>query len=170
MNYRFRIGPNLSTLTGSDDAKYKIGYSVGAGFDFCFTDKFALGLDITHDYIGAKSKTLDENVNLEYIGFGPLVKYFATPWLSLYAGSEINFLTSAKINDISYKSVCKKNEFTVPIGIAFEPVIGKRSNTALTIDLRYRLGLSKVNKNRFLEADDIKNCAFILTIGYRAPF
>ena len=170
VNYRFQIGPNMSTLTNSDDAKYKIGYSVGAGFDFCLTDKFAIGLDITRDNIGAKSKYYDENVNLEYIGFGPLARYYATPWLCLYAGPEINFLTSAKIDDASCKSICKKNEFSVPVGISFEPVISKNRNIALTVDLRYRIGLSKVNKESFIGANDVKNSAFILTIGYKAPF
>ena len=142
---------------------------MGTGFDFFFTDKFALGIDLTHDVIGAKSKTMDENFNLEYIGFGPLARYYAMPWVSLYAGPEINFLTSAKIDDVSLKSSCKKTELSVPVGISFEPVINKVRDIALIVDLRYRFGLSKMNKESFDGVDDIKNSAFIFTLGIRYP-
>ena len=169
VNYRFRGGITYSTLTNNDDAKYKVGWSLGTGFDFFLTDKFALGLDLTHDVVGANIKSLDENFNLEYIGFGPLAKYYATQWMALYAGPEINFLTSAKVDDESYKSHCKKTELSVPIGISFEPVINKTKNIALIIDLRYRLGLTNVNKESFSWANDVKNSGFIFTFGCRYP-
>ena len=169
VNYRFRGGITISNLTNSDNFKNKIGWSLGTGFDFFFTDKFALGLDLTHDVIGAEVKSRDENFNLEYIGFGPLAKYYALPWLSVYAGPEINFLTSAKFDDVSYKSYCKKTEFSVPVGISFEPVINKSKNIALIIDLRARFGLSKVDKEGFIWGNDIKNNAFIFTLGCRYP-
>ena len=167
--YRAQVGVNTSTLTGSDLAKYKIGWTLNTGFDFCFTDNFSLGLDVIHDYIGANNKAIDENVNLEYIGFGPLARYYATPWVSLYAGPEINFLTNAKVDDKSFKSSCKKTEFSVPIGVSFEPVVGKSRNISLIIDLRYRLGLTKVNKAPILDDNDLRNSAFILTLGVKYP-
>jgi len=170
VSYRFRGGVNMSTMTSNDDSKYKVGWTLGTGIDFCFSDQFSLGLDICHDMIGAKSKSLDENLNLEYLGIGPLVRLYAKPWMSLYAGPQINFLTSAKVDDHSYKSFCEKTEFSVPIGISFEPMVGKRRNVALIIDLRYRLGLSNVNKEQLLGNEDTKNSAFILTIGYKNPF
>ena len=52
---RSRVGVNLCTLTGNDDFKQKLGWTVGAGFDFCITDQWAVSLDISHDYIGAKN-------------------------------------------------------------------------------------------------------------------
>lgn len=169
--YRVQVGANLSTLTGSDFAKYKVGWTVNTGFDFSFTNNFALGLDIIHDYIGAKSKVLDENVNLDYLGFGALARYYVTPWVGFYAGPEINFLTSAKVEDRGINSACKKTEFTVPLGVTFEPEIGR--SISLVIDFRYRLGLSKVNKDSFLGVDGVdklRNSAFILTLGVKRPF
>lgn len=168
VNYHIRGGITYSTLTNNDDAKYKIGWSFGTGFDFSFSDKFALGLDITRDVIGAKSKSLDENLNLEYVGFGPLAKFYATPWVALYAGPEISFLTSAKMDDVSYKSYCNKTEFSVPVGISFEPVVNKNKNIALIIDLRYRFGLTKVYKDSYME-DGIKNSGFVFALGCRYP-
>lgn len=169
--YRAQIGPNLSKLTGSDDFKYKVGYTADVGIDYCLTNQFAIGFDINNNYIGTKSKALnDEDISLHYFGFGPLAKLYATPWMALYAGPEINFLTSAKIADTSNMSKFKKTELAVPLGISFEPVISKRSNIAITIDLRYRLGLSKVNKSDPFWDKDVKNSTFILTIGYKSPF
>ena len=162
--YMFRAGANVSTLTGNDDAKTKLGWTIGTGIGFCFTDKFTLALDLSHDYIGAKVKSSDEDLDLEYISFGPMAKYYATPWFALQAGPEIGFLSKAKMDDVSVKSSFKGTEISVPIGVSVEPKIGNKGG-ALVIDLRYRLGLSNVSK---LDKD-MHNSAFTLTLGYRFP-
>lgn len=164
IKFRFRGGGNLSTLTGLDDAQQKIGWTVGFGLDYCFTDQFALSLDVNRDQLGAKSKSLDKKLNLEYLSLGPMAKYYATPWLALQAGPEIGFLRKAKMDGQNCKDDYKKTEFSLPIGLSFEPKISKR-DVALIIDLRYRLGLSNANERDVL-IDDVKNSAFILTIGY----
>jgi hypothetical protein len=165
LNFQFRVGANLSTLTGNDDAKMKLGYSIGAGMDYCLTDQFALRFDLSHDYIGAKSKLLDENLNLEYLSFGPMAKYYATPWLAFQAGPELGFLLKAKVDDTSYKSHYKDTEFSLPIGVSFEPKVGK-NGISLIFDLRYRLGLTKANKDGEF-GKDFRNSAIILTVGYK---
>lgn len=162
---RSRVGVNLCTLTGNDDFKQKLGWTVGAGFDFCITDQWAVSLDISRDYIGAKSKLLDKKLNLEYLSFGPIAKFYATPWLALQAGPEIGFLLKAKMDDTSYKDAYKKTEFSLPLGVSFEPKIGSNDGS-LIIDLRYRLGLSNVNKKDVIDAN-IHNSAFIFTVGYK---
>ena len=165
INFRFRAGGNLSTLSGNDDAKEKIGWSLGVGVDYCLTDLFALSLDVNRDQLGCKSKALDKKLNLEYLSIGPLAKYCATPWLALQAGPEIGFLRKAKMSGINQKEAYEKTEFSLPIGLSFEPKVSKK-DVALVIDLRYRLGLSKANDEDVL-IGDMKNSAFILTIGYK---
>lgn len=165
LNVRFRLGGDLCTLTGNDDYKQKLGWSIGGGFDFCITDQWAVSLDLSHDYIGAKSKSLDKKLNLEYLSFGPMAKFYATPWLALQAGPEIGFLMKAKMDDTSYKDACKKTEFSLPLGVSFEPKIGSNDGS-LIIDLRYRLGLSNVNKKDVID-DNMRNSAFIFTVGYK---
>lgn len=157
-----RAGGALSTVTNNDDAKQRLGWTVGADFDYYLSDKVALCLDISHDYIGAKSKVLDEKMKLEYIGFGPMVKYHLVPWFALQAGPEINFLTKAKLGDESIKSACKKTEFTLPIGVSFEKNFSKGDNS-LILDLRYRLGLTGYNES----GETSRNSALIFTVGYK---
>lgn len=163
--FRARGGGNISTLTGSDDAKQKIGWDLGFGLDYCFTDQFALSLDVSRDQLGCKSKALDKNLNLEYLSLGPMVKYYATPWLAFQAGPEIGFLRKAKMSGINYKNAYKKTEFSMPIGLSFEPKVSKK-DVALVIDLRYRLGLSNANDDD-TDVNDMKNSAFIITLGYK---
>ena len=165
INFRFRGGGNLSTLTGNDDAKEKMGWTIGFGFDYCFSNPFALSLDVNRDRLGFKSKSLDKDLNLEYLSLGPMAKYYATPWLALQAGPEIGFLRKAKMSGINQKEAYEKTEFSLPIGLSFEPKVSKK-DVALVIDLRYRLGLSKANDEDVL-IGDMKNSAFILTIGYK---
>ena len=165
LNARLRVGGDLCTLTGNKDFKQKLGWSIGADFDYGITDQWAVSLDLSHDYIGAKSKSLDKKLNLEYISFGPMAKYYATPWLALQAGPEIGFLVKAKMDGTNYKDACKKTEFSLPIGVSFEPNLGSRDHS-LIVDLRYRLGLSKVNK-KDASFDDMRNSALILAVGYK---
>ena len=166
INFRFRAGGNLSTLSGNDDAKEKIGWSLGVGVDYCLTDLFALSLDVNRDQLGCKSKALDKKLNLEYLSIGPLAKYYATPWLALQAGPEIGFLRKAKMSGVNQKDAYKKTELSLPIGLSIEPKVSSKKDVALIIDLRYRLGLSNVNDEDAL-MDDMKNSTFTLTIGYK---
>lgn len=165
LNFRARGGGNLSRLTGTDDAKDKIGWTIAFGLDYCLTDQFTLSLDVSRDQIGCKSKSLDKNLNLEYLSLGPMVKYYAIPWLAVQAGPEIGFLRKAKMGGVNYKNDYKKTEFSFPVGLSFEPQISKK-DVALVIDLRYRFGLSNANEKDAM-VDDVKNSAFILTIGYK---
>ena len=163
--FRFRGGGNLSTLTGNDDAKQKIGWSLGLGLDYYLTDQIALGIDVSHDNIGAKSKSLDKSLKLEYFSAGPMARYYVAPWLALECGTEVGLLLKAKLDDEKCKGDYKKVEVSLPVGLSFEPKLGN-SDMGLVIDLRYRFGLSTVNKKDVLP-DDMKNSAVILTIGYK---
>lgn len=165
INFRFRGGANLSTLTNNDDAKQKIGWSIGFGLDYCLTDQFALSLDVNRDQLGCKSESLDKKLNLEYISLGPMAKFYATPWLALQAGPEIGFLRKAKLDGNSCKDAYKKTEFSLPVGFSFEPKVSKK-DVAIVIDIRYRLGLSNANDDD-IDVNDMKNSAFILTLGYK---
>lgn len=165
MVFRFRGGGNLSTLTGSDDTKLKVGWTLGLGLDYSVTDQIAIGLDVSHDNIGAKIKSLDKTLNLEYVSVGPMAKYYVMPWLALQCGTEVGFLSKAKLDGEKCKDDYKNVEVSLPVGLSFEPRLGN-SFLGLVIDLRYRFGLSTVNNND-VQLDNMKNSALILTIGYK---
>lgn len=164
-SFKGRIGSNMSTVTNNDDAKWKFGLSAALGVDYMFTDKFGASLELNRNVFGSKSKFLDEDSKIDYFHIPLLAKYYAAPWFALQAGPQIGFLNSAKRDGVSYKDTCKKTEFSIPLGVSFEPNLKSFSSTSsVIIDLRYHLGLTKVNDYGL---DSYCNRAFILSIGYK---
>ncbi len=159
-DFRSRLTGNMSTITNSDDAESRIGFGVNVGYEYHLTDKIGLGLDINNDILGCKSKSTSKNLKLDYWGFAPMVRYYVQPWLMLEAGPQISFLSKAELDDENIKSQFEKTEFSVPLGIAYEPLLNDKG-LRLSIGLRYRLGLSKINK----EGDAERNSAFMITAG-----
>lgn len=159
---RVYIGGTLATLTGNDAYKQNIGCTVGMGLDYFFTKKFAASIDLSDRIFRAKNKATDKNMSLEYIGINPMAKYYVKPWLALQGGPEISFLVHAKMDGESYTDNFKETEFSLPLGVSFEPRLGNRK---LLIDLRYHLGLSHVNKSGAYP-DNMRNSALILNIGF----
>ena len=174
VNYIIRLGGSMSVFANNDDSKYEPNYNDALGVNYMLTDKLALGFELQTNYMGGKSKKLDERVTLLYTSFPLFAKYYVTPWLALQAGPEVSFLRTAKIDGSKYfnnrkvKDDMKTVDFAIPLGLSFEPKIND-SGEALLIDLRYHLGLTPVNKKH--DGDkSAYNRAFVLTIGLRTNF
>ena len=165
-NFSGLFGGNLSTITNHDDAKVKFGWDVGGEFGYMLSDEFGISLGVINDQLGAKSKELDENFTLRYVDVPLLAKYYVTPWLALKGGPQIGFLTSAKIDDKSFKDDCNKTVFSIPLGICFEPNWRSGGGYSFVFDIRYHLGLSNVYK----AGETCRNSAIIFTIGYKFGF
>ncbi len=159
-DYRTRLTANIATVTNNDDAKSKVGFGLNIATEYYVSKQVSIGLDLNSDRFGYKSKSLNERVNLDYIGFAPMVRYYATHWFMLEGGPQISLLTRARIDDKNVRDAYKKTEFSLPIGFAFEPRLND-DNLRLSIGLRYRLGISKINK----EGDAHRNSVFMLTAG-----
>ena len=166
LNYMVRIGANYATLAGIDDAKYKFDFEWDIVFNYCFTDQFAMGLEWNDEYLGCKSKTTDKKIKMHYASFPLLAKYYVTPWMALQAGPQLGILTSAKDDGVSVRSAYHKVDFSLPMGFSLEPQISSNGD-AIVIDFRYRLGLTNILKE---SSDNIRNTAFILTVGYKTDF
>lgn len=158
---KYRVGGNLSTVTNNEDAKYKLGVSVALGAEYFLTNKLGLSLELDRNVMGYKSKFLDKNAIIDYFHFPLQAKYYVTPWLALQAGPQIGFLARAKVDGTSVKDQCKKVEFSIPIGASFDLL--KFKDNCLYVDLRYHLGLSKVNTEG---SENICNRGFFLSVGY----
>ena len=63
--------------------------------------------------------------------------------------------------DNDMKDECKKFDLSVPIGVSYQ------FKVPVTLDLRYNLGVTKVNKESVSGVDDSKNNVISLTIGYK---
>ena len=82
------------------------------------------------------------------------------PGLALKTGVQFGFLMNAKAEDVDIKDDCEKMNISIPLGISYEI-----SNFIL--DIRYNLGLTKVNKTT--GSHDMKQRSDLIqfTIGYK---
>ena len=163
-NLKGRVGGNQSTVSNNDDAKWKVDWSVGLGVDYMITDNLAATLELQRDVMGSKSDMTGKKNTLDYLHFPLMAKYYVTKWLALEAGPQIGFLLRAKNDGVSYKDQCKKTEFSIPIGVSVEIPVKSSWKSHTIIDLRYHLGLTKVND---YGTDSYFNRGFILTVGYK---
>ena len=174
-NYKVRLGAALSTFTNNDDAKMEPNFQYAIGLDYILTDRFAVSLEAQANYLGAKSKLHDKRMTLFYTSIPLLAKYYVTPWLAVQAGPQVSFLRRATIDGektfegVRVKDMLKKVELAIPLGLSFEPKIGKNGD-ALLVDLRYHLGLTPVNKKSDGDSKSNYNSAIVLTVGYRTDF
>ncbi len=175
LNYKVRLGAAMSTITNNDDAKMEPNLQYAVGLDYMLTNKFAVGLEVQGNNLGAKSKAFDKRMTLSYTSIPLLAKYYVTPWLALQAGPQVSFLGKATMDgETSFmgnkvKDKLKKVELAIPLGFSFEPKIGKNGD-ALLVDLRYHLGVTPMNKKIDNEAKSSYNSAICLTVGYRTNF
>ena len=165
--FKTRVGGNLSTVSNNDDAKWKADWSVALGVDYMITDKLAATLELQRDIMGSKSEMTDKKSTLDYLHFPLMAKYYVTKWLALQAGPQIGFLLRAKNDGVSYKDQCKKTEFSIPVGASVEIPVTSSWKSHVLVDLRYHLGLTKVND---YDTDSYCNRGFIMTVGYKYDF
>lgn len=160
--YKATIGGNIATLSGDDGVNSKLGWSSNIEVGFQVSKLFAPSVGVMGQMLGYKDKVLDENMRLSYLNIPLLANFYITPWLAVKVGGLMGFLIRARMDGRNYKKYFNNIDFSIPIGISFEPVIGK--DGALVIDFRYQLGLTDVNKTGI---ESCKNRAFILTVGYK---
>jgi len=173
-SYKLRLGGVLSTFTNNDDAKSKVGLAWNFGADYMFTKNFGLSMEIHDEYLGAKYNETNKRVVVDYIGIPLQAKFYIIPGLAVQAGPQISFLLTGRYNGKKehmgqrVRDKFKPIEFALPVGLSFEPSIGSYGDRLL-IDFRYRIGLSRANKESS-GYDAFRNSAFILSIGYLTDF
>jgi len=125
-----------------------------------------------------KAELKDAKIELGYINVPVVANFYLFKGFAVKTGVQFGFLTSAKqkgtikvtsgsttINmdleddDHDYKDACKKFDVSIPIGVSYQ------FGVPITLDLRYNVGLTKVNKE---SADkDLKNNVVQFTVGYK---
>ena len=106
-----------------------------------------------------------------------LAKVYLCKGLAVKTGLQFGLLTNAKMKADVYtknngiknhteisaniKDECSKFDFSIPVGMSYE------FNVPIVIDLRYNLGLTKVNKEKEYGEKDSKNSVLLLTVGYK---
>jgi hypothetical protein len=179
-----KIGVNLANLTDTkqNDQKgeFKAGLVVGVEAEYGISEKFSVAAGLLYSMQGcnfgeykvsAGGETLagwDKNErNFNYLNI-PIVAnlYFAKGW-AIKAGIQPGFLLSAKYKldgvgaqesfNEDIKDACKTFDLSIPLGLSYE-------YQKAVFDLRYNLGVTKVNKDG---DNSSKNSVIQFTVGYK---
>jgi hypothetical protein len=62
---------------------------------------------------------------------------------------------------VDMKDLYKKFDFSIPVGVSYQ------FKVPVTIDARYQIGLTKLNKIEIPGEKNSKNSVFTLTVGYK---
>ena len=63
---------------------------------------------------------------------------------------------------VNMKDTYNKFDFSIPVGLSYQV-----KQIPITIDARYQIGLTKLNKESIPGVKDSKNSVFTLTVGYK---
>jgi hypothetical protein len=188
--------PNLNLGGGVTlDKTTAAGGIVGVEAEYMLTDNFSLAAGLTYgeqgsgyedyeeNYSGAKVELKDLKVDLDYLNIPVVANYYLFRGFAVKAGVQFGFLTTAKIKgktittingsttttemedkkigNQDFKDTLEKFDLSIPMGISYE------FKVPIVIDLRYNLGLTKVNKESASGVKDFQNNVVSLTVGYK---
>ena len=175
-----KVGFELTSISG-DGSKFKPGFTAGLEGQYQINNWFGLSAGVHYAMGGCKIKDVDSKFNMNYVNIPVMAKFYVTKGLSLNAGLQLGFMTSAKLadvqllggkSDVDIKDLCNKTDFSIPLSIAYE------FENGLSFEARYNAGVTNVFKDDVVNAaldvvggtkrwDDNKNEMFIITVGYK---
>ena len=176
-----KAGFALSSVSG-DGTNFKPGFTAGLEGQYQINNWFGLSAGALYTTAGYKLKDDgDYKLNTGYVNIPVMAKFYVTKGLSLNAGLQLGFMTSAKLSDVQLlggksdvdiKDICNKTDFTIPLSIAYEFTNG------LSFEARYNVGLTNFYKKDVINviedydgvrvrSEDNKNSAFMITVGYK---
>lgn len=167
-----------------------VGAILGAEAEYQLAEKFSLAAGINYAQQGCgwsdysyqignnKAELKDAKIQLGYVNVPITANYYLFKGFAVKAGVQFGFLTSAKtkgtltteyngaksstdLDSKDFKDECKSLDISIPVGISYE------FNVPVVIDLRYNIGLTKVNKESIDGHKDFKNNVIQLTVGYK---
>ena len=178
----------ISTNTTLDKSPVA-GVVIGAEAEYQLTNMISLAAGVNYSLQGSgwedyelksgnnKVELKDAKVELGYITIPVVANFYLFKGFAVKAGIQPGFLTNAKTKatikgemdgsnmttdvDNDMKDECKKFDLSVPIGVSYQ------FKVPVTLDLRYNLGVTKVNKESVSGVDDSKNNVISLTVGYK---
>lgn len=165
-----KVGMNVSDVTDADNMKAKVGLVAGVEADYQISPLFSLSAGVNYSQQGAKYDTnnsdVDTKLKLEYINVPIMANFHVYQGLSLKAGLQPGFLTTAKgqakvgkgEGSVDIKDQCNSVDLSLPLGLSYE-------FSGFVIDARYNLGLTKIYKDDYNV--DSKNSVFQFTVGYK---
>ena len=184
-------------VVGNDkmDKSVAIGAMLGVEAEYQVSEKFSIAAGINYAMQGSgwsnytlqqgdsKLEVKDAKIELGYVNVPLVANFYIFKGFAVKAGAQFGFLTSAKekatitgsgngksmsvnydadnIGGVKFKDECKKFDLSIPVGVSYE------FKVPVVIDLRYNIGLLKVNKESASGVKDSRNNVIQLTVGYK---
>nr|WP_297307404.1 porin family protein [uncultured Flavobacterium sp.] len=172
-----KVGANFSSIKGVENIKSKTGYYVGAFAEINFTDNFSIQPEVLYTAQGGKFSSvsipegsLESDVTNSYVSVPVMFKYRLIAGLAVEVGPKFDFLTKSqtKLHKLKIDSKDAYQSFNLGLGVG----LSYRLPLGLSIDARYNIGLSKLNKDISIagtpsSGDNLKNDVFQIGVGFR---
>jgi hypothetical protein len=158
-----KAGATFANLTGATDASTKTGFVGGAFLTIKFSDKIAIQGDLLYSQQGAKLELELDDINLNYIIFPIVLKYYIIKRINIQAGPQFGTVVNDNLGEVFGPNDINSFDITGIVGIGIDLPLNLR------ITGRYGFGLSEINFIEF-EGDsketNSKNSVFSLTAGF----
>ena len=168
-----KVGWNLTTWAGDEDAKWISGYVGGLEVEFGATENIGLVAGVHYSLQGEKDDVNKTTIRFGYTNVPLLVQYYPVKGLAVKVGVQLGFLTSKKatVDGVKYdidrieamygaNAGFRKFDLAIPMGVSYE-------YKHFVLDARYNLGLIGLIKDT---DKTYRNSVFQLTLGYKIPF
>ena len=164
-------GLNVTSLMG-DVEELSIRTSVHLGFlaEIIVSDNFSIQPELLYSGQGATvDATGGGRIKLNYVTLPVLAKFPVVKGLSLEAGPQVGFLTSAKlkVKVVGFGSDTQgANQLFKEIDFGFNLGAGYNISKNAMVNVRYNLGLSNIAETESGDTTTINNRVFSLSVGY----
>ena len=145
-------------VAGESDPKMRVGLIAGVEGEYYINDWFSAAVGLNYAQQGWKND--DSTTKLDYLNVPLTADFYVAPGLALKTGVQFGFLMSAKGDDTDIKDECEKMNISVPVGVSYEI-------SDFVLDLRYNIGLTKVNKTTGSHNEKQRSDLIQFTIGYK---
>ena len=182
---------------GNGDLKKKMsaGFIIGGEAEYQFADRFSIAAGLNYTTQGCawedyayyegpiKVKIDNQNDILGYLKIPVVANCYIFKGFAVKAGVQFGFMVASKFfahgeskmdifgdgvardvdiwGTVDMKDLYQKFDFSIPVGISYQ------FKAPITIDARYQIGLTRLNKETYPGVKNSKNSVFTLTIGYK---
>jgi hypothetical protein len=152
-----KAGANFANLATDNFSTSSItSYHVGAYVNIKFSEKWGVTPEVLWSAQGAELD--DVELNTDYVTVPIMLRWRIIDLISLEAGPQFNFLTSAKYDDIDVKDDLKSNTTSVAVGALVHLPIGFNGG------VRYIVGVSDLSDSDGV--GELKDRTFQIYVGW----
>ena len=152
---------SASVNTNNQDVSTRKSIHLGITSEIKISHSFSIQPELLYSSQGFNNSLDNLTIKTNYINLPVMVKYYFANGLSLEAGPQIGFLTSAEINGEDVMNNFKSSDYAVSLGA------GYKLNSRLNFSLRYSVGVKDVEQGFGIGGGSgIWNRVLQLSVGY----